>query len=266
MNAISQPGIGHNRPPVVDFYRDANALLPDYLVTDNVAITKRCDELMAAYGRAPAVIENDEIAGKTADFIRQIAACVKVAEDKRKADKEPTIEAGKLIDTFFSGVKTTLNGASTDLTTRVTAYLQKKARDELARRAEEERVAQAEAARIQREADEAAAAVTTETTLETAIVKEEQATEAQQVAQKASAAVHVRPAELSRTYSTGGSVASLKASWVGTIVNRETLDLNALRPYFTVAELEKALRAAVKAGIRKIEGAEIKEETKAGIR
>lgn len=269
MNALTpnpREAIGGNLPPVVEFYKDVNTQLPGYLDADNVELLTRAKSLLEGFLRAPAEVADDDMAGKMSDFIKQLAAAAKAAEDKRTADKRPILEAGTIIDDYFKAIRLPLIDAQTKITARLTAYLQKKAAAEQAKRLAEERLARerAEAARV--EAERIAQAAMTEADMDTAIVAEEQARVAETVVQQTAAAADVRPAELSRTYSSHGTVASLKGQMVGTITDRAMLDYKALGPYFTQDALDKAVRAAIKAGIHKIEGVHIREETKAGVR
>ena len=82
----------------------------------------------------------------------------------------------------------------------------------------------------------------------------------------ASAAAAAKPAELSRTRGDLGAVASLRTEWVSEVEDRAVLDLEPLRHHFTPDALDKALRAAVKAGARDIKGARIYQRQVAAVR
>jgi hypothetical protein len=257
--------IGHNRPPVSDFYRETNETLPGYLEAENTDLLKRRDELAAAFARAPAEVADDVTAGKMSDFIKQVSACIKSVESKRTADKEPTLQAGRVIDGFYKQISDPLAAIKTKLNDRVTIYLRKKEAEERRRREEQERIARAEAERQRIAAEEAARNAKTDTDLSDAIARDESARQAEADAFAARQDAEAKAAELSRTRGSLGAVASLRTTWACEILSRDDLDLNALRPYFTTADLEKALRAAVKAGARSIKGARIFETDKAAV-
>jgi hypothetical protein len=68
-----------------------------------------------------------------------------------------------------------------------------------------------------------------------------------------------------------GSRGGLSTRWVGVITDRDQLDLNALRPYFSNDDLQKALNGFVKANCKgqtgaTLRGADIKEQTSAVVR
>ena len=83
MNQIAE--IGHNRIP-----SDADPLRDRLIETHSVLLARR-DELVAAAQRAPAVIEDDETAGKVGDFIKQLTASIKDASAKRVDEKERVV-------------------------------------------------------------------------------------------------------------------------------------------------------------------------------
>lgn len=247
--------IGHNQPT-----------LRDELAARHEDLLKRRDELLAAAERAPLAVEDEETAGKVQDFIKQIAACHKNAEAARVAEKEPHLDAGRMVDGYFKAVTEPLAKAKKAIEDRLTVYLRKKADAERRAREEAERLAREEAQRKAREAAEAAAKLSAETDLAGAIEAEEAAKQAEANAVKAASDADAKSAELSRTRGEYGSVGSLRTFWDFEIENRNVLDLETLRPFIPLDALEKAVRGFVKAGGRSIKGARIFENTSAVVR
>lgn len=73
-------------------------------------------------------------------------------------------------------------------------------------------------------------------------------------------------ADMARTRGFEGSVSTVQTFWVGSLSNREQLDLNALRAHFREDDLNFAITQFVKTGGRSLRGADIREETKATVR
>lgn len=242
--AINDPAqqapLGHNNPP------DDAAILRDLLAQEAAEITKRRDDLLAALDRLPASCADDDQAGRLGDFVKQITACSKAAEAMRVGRKEPFLAQGRVVDGFFKVTTDALSRAKTRVESDLLGpYLRAKAAAERAR--------QEEAARLAREeAERQAAAARTDTDLNKAVETEARAIKHEEAAAQ-------KPAEHARTRGDFGAVATLRTEWRSEIVDRATIDLTALRPYFATADIEKALRAAVKAGARDIAGARIYE-------
>jgi len=234
-------GIGHNRAPLKD------------LLTDNYAdIAARADELVAATTRAPVSIDNDDTQGKVGDLIKMIGACVKRSEVARVSEKEPFLQAGREVDAFFKGISDTLEKTKRALESRVTTYLRAKADAERRRREEEE-------VRAREEADRLAAQAATAKQLDAAI-------EAETVAREATKAAEARPAEMARTRGDLGSVSTLRTVWDFEVIDYAGIPLDAIRPYIARSDLDKAIRGAVRSGLRDLKGVRIFENSTAVVR
>lgn len=245
-------GIGHNMPP------DPITILRNDLAEKAVGLIMRRKEIEARLPHVPERIDDDETAGKVADFIKVAMAAHKAAEGMRVAEKEPHLAAGRAVDGFFKSELTDpLEKVKKALEPRLTDYQRRKAEEERRLRLEAERVAREEADRRAREAAAAAASMQTEADLPAAIAAEEQAHIAQADVAQAERASGAKSAELSRARGEYGAVASLRETWVGEIVDRDKLDLERLRPYLPLDGLQKAVNGAVKAGIRDLAGARI---------
>lgn len=247
-------GIGHNQPP-----SDGEAFRSE-LVTRHNDLLDRRTALIEAADRVPETIEDEETAGKAADFIKQLTAHEKAADRARVDEKAPYLERGKWVDTFFKTVAVAeIAGIKKRVTGLLTAYQQKVAEEERRRREEEERHQREEADRLRREAEERAAAAQTDEELDAAVETEAQAADAAAQADRAGRAAQAGTAELSRRHSASGTVASLRTEWKCSAWWRPEIDLEALRPYLSDADIEKAIRGYIRAGGRNLKGATIEE-------
>lgn len=194
-------------------------------------LVARKDELLAAMARVPAVVDSDETSGRVADFIKQLIACQKQLDAAKEVEKRPIIEEGKRIDGFFNQCKAEIDGAKSDLISRNTAYHLKKEAEERAR--------------LKAEAEALAAQAKDEATLDQAIKIDE--------------AANAKAKELTRVTSSYGTTVSLRSEWTFRNLDRAKIDLEKLRPYLPLEGIEKAIRAAIKAGERTIAGVEVYE-------
>lgn len=247
----------HNQPDLATVLRE-----------DNAALVARKDELLAAFERVPADVDSDEICGKVNDFIKQVDAAKKHAEKLRVDQKEPHLNAGRIVDGFYKTVTDPLDKVKKALTQRVTVYLRKKEDEERRRRQEEERRAHEAAEKARIEAEERAAALAKEEDLDGAIEAEEAAKRAADEAAKAAKEAEAKAAELSRTRGEFGSVGSLRTAWVHDekSLSRASLDLEALRSHLPEDALHKAIRSYIRAGGRSLAGVRIFEDRVAVVR
>lgn len=84
-------------------------------------------------------------------------------------------------------------------------------------------------------------------------------------ASKLEKAANASLADLSRTRG-DSSMASVSEHWVGSVINRDQLDLEALREHLPFDALERATQAFVNAGGRTLRGAIITQELKTAVR
>lgn len=247
-------GIGDNNPP-----SDEQVFLSE-LEGRNASLLERRTALLEAATRVPETIEDAEVAGKAADFIKQLTAAEKAADRARTEEKAPYLQRGKWVDAWFKGPAVAgIAEVKKAITARLTAYQREEARKERERREAEERRQREEAERARREAEEKAAAAQTEGDLDAAVRAEEEAAEAQAAAERAERDAQAGAADMSRQHSAAGTVASLRTSIRCTAWRRPDLDLDALRPYFADADIEKAIRGYIRAGGRELRGATIEE-------
>ena len=269
-NDLAEPGMGHNLRFVsldVDgrVVLDAN-IFREYLGEEIAGLVARKAELLGSVSRVPATIADDETSRKVADLVKLIAACIKNAEADRVARKEPFLEGGRVIDGVFRGITEPLTRAKTDVERRLTLYQREVAEAERHRREEVARAERAEAERLAREAAEAEAAAQTEADVDEAISADALAQQRGADAVAAQRAAEAKPAELSRQRSDFGAVASLRRFWDMEGLDRDTIDLNTLRPFLPLDALEKAVRSFIRSGGRELRGVRIFENTATSVR
>jgi hypothetical protein len=268
-------GLGHNRPPTLDWLTvkpdrlavDKEMLRAHILSEDVVAdLVARKGQLLGSASRCPQVIADDQTEKSASELIKMINAALKSAGAQHDVRKRPFLDGGGVVDAVFNEIAHPLERTKGTIERRLTLY--KREVEASARRAREEeaRRRQQEADRLAIEAARKAAMMTTEQDLAEAITLNDQAAAARGDAAKAAKAAQVTAAELSRSRSELGAVSSLVTRWDFKDLNRDTIDLEKLRPHLSVDAIEKALRAFIRAGGRAIGGAEIYESTNTQVR
>lgn len=279
----SRLAIGGNKPP-----SDAE-ILRDKLLGEAEPITRAAKELIGLADAIPEEIADEETASLTADLIKDMTSHLKTVEATREAKKAPFLEGGRVVDAVFKGVADPLDKAKRAVNRRLTLWQQKVAEAERRAREEEARKAREEEERVRREAEEKAAKARAEA--EAAARAEREAREkadreaaaraaaekaakrreaeaAEKEAQRAAAqtvrterAAGAKDADLSRQRGALGATASLRTVWDFRDLDRETLDLEALRHHLPMDGIEKAVRSFIRAGGRSLRGVEIIETT-----
>lgn len=269
--------VGGNNPP-----EDADPILAGLYERHGDLIERR-DELLAGAGRAPAEIEDEETAGKMADFVqKQIDAFLKRAKAIHKDEKEPFLSGGRTVDGFLHTLIDDLEAAKKKLNAVRKAYADKKAAEEKARREEEARKAREAAERAQRELEERVAAlqdvdyeqwdetalrqahlqkvgpapehidkaaliqalrIADERALQEAMDAEEAAKEAAAAEERAAREAAAKPSEMGRSRGDHGGMTTLKEYWTFSDLDRQEIDLEALRDHLSTDALEKAVRS-----------------------
>jgi hypothetical protein len=252
----------HNNPPADLLVGDA---LREKLRDESYELIQRRDHLLDAATRMPEITD-DDIAGKVSDYVKQLTALVKASETHRTGAKEPYLEGGRNVDGFFKAITDPVEKTKTDVQRKLTIYLRQKEEAERRARIEQERLAREAAEAARKEAEAKAKDAADSAALDVAIEAEKQAEVAAADLAKATQAADVKPAELSRTRGEYGSMSSLRTDWVFDDLDRQQLDLEALRPYLPTDGLDKAVRAFIKAGGRQLRGVNIYETTTAVVR
>ena len=256
----------HNRPPIREVLRERTDDIPTSLAVEGAGLIARRDELLAAAGRVPTAIADDDVAGKVADQVKQIAAAIKEADGRRIADKEPVLNGGRLIDGFYKKITEPLDKAKRAIEAVLTVYQREKAAEERRQREAAEKAAREAAEAAEKAAAAQAAVMQTEADLDAAVEAERRAAQAAADAEKARREADAKAAELHHARGDYGAVASLRTEWASKIVDRTTLDLESLRSHLALDDLERALRLFVRAGGRSLRGAEIFERTYSVVR
>jgi len=246
----SRAEIGHNNPP---------------------SETEILQERLDGYANEAEIFENlgkfevlDEIkldgeAGKATDNIKALKILKKSITEIHAKEKKPFLECGRIADAwkkdYFFKIESLIETASVP----VLAWNKKKEAAERARQLEIARKAQADAdALVEEAAAHADAGIdSTANELMDAAMQEEE--KADMIVKNVSSGITGR--------SRGGfSSASNSKPWTGMIESKAALDLDALREYLTEDDLNKAIKRAVRNGVRKIRGASIYQEEKLTIR
>ena len=245
--------IGANQPDHIDQIRAR--LTQDYanIATTTTALLARAREL-------PKEIDGKQSLDKYTDAIKDIRSAAQHITATRKAEKDPFKRGGEAVDAFFQDFVGRLEAAMTVLQQRQGGYL--RAQEEAARRK-----ALDEAARLECEAEEArkrAEASSRPSTIEKHSVA---ASTAQAGADAAAERAEASPADLIRTGRTArGGMATLTRQWKGEIEDAAAIPLELLRPYLSPEAIERAVNAAVRAGVREIPGVRIYEDARSQVR
>ena len=255
--AIKDPAIGHNQGP-----QDDGEALRERLAEQHAALKRRAGDLVAAEARMPEIAD-DASAGKAGDFIKQLAAAAKAADSARVAEKEPFLAGGRTVDGWFAKLKEPLDQVKRRVETKLSAYLRAKADRERREREEQARIAAEEAKRKEAEALAAASLPVSQAFGD---AKVDQAIQAQADAMEAAKAAEAKPADMARTRGDMGAVATLRQEWTFDGLDRDQIDLEALRPHLPIDGIEKAVRAYIKSGGRSIRGARIFQNSTAVVR
>jgi len=280
---------GSNESP--DYAKDVTTRI----ASEYVGLTNTLDELLSEAREMPKEVTSDADALMLGALIKRLRDLDSRCESVRELEKEPYLRGGNAVDAFFNGMRDRIGrrnrndrkaaaGATDILQARINAYQDQKLAEERARREAEERAqreiarkAQEEAARIAREAAEklaaaerarkeenrqahAAEAARLE---EAASIARTKAEQEQEKAEDARIATLAKPADMTRVrgndQSGAGVTLTTKQEPYAIMTDRYKLDMSKLLPFFTDAEIEKALRGWAKTtGHReKMDGAEI---------
>lgn len=246
--------IGHNNPPP----------LREILAERFAPLSREIEQLAERANEAPKEIANEEQYGAVGDIAVEARKLTKSIDEKRKAEKEPYLQGGRDVDAFFGILLDRVKRIADTLQARADTYARQKAAEERRKREEEARRQQAEEQR-QREI----AAKEAERNRPTAAAKHEDKAEAaaERVAE-AQAAASVKAAELTRTRSATGTVASARTTWDFEITDINAVPLDTLRPFIKREHIEQAIRSFVRINkdSAQLAGVKIFESTKANFR
>lgn len=246
--AIDAP-IGDNQPPEpIDDKFDA--------------LSERTDELIQTGDRwieERPTIEDDDTAEKATLYLAQVKDHKKACDEERLGRNRPLHAQVTETNKRFTDLIRPLDIAADKISKLMQAWLDKKeAEAEKARLA-----AEAEAKAKQEEADRKAreAAEATDHSIERQVEAEKAEREAETAAKAAKKAA--KPVKVSHAH---GATATRSKRWTGRLENRDDLDIEMLKSYFTDDELNKAIRAYVAAGGRALGGAIIEQVSSTSVR
>ncbi|MEW5421916.1 hypothetical protein [Amorphus sp. 3PC139-8] len=248
--AQAAPGMGHNAPPLEELLADQHRSL----VGDVDAIAKRAMVL-------PEEISSDDDLDATTNVGRDLAKLRKRIDATRKEEKEPHLEAGRTVDTFFNAQIGRVASILSTLEARATAWHEKKAAAEKRRREDEARrlAQQEEAARKRAEAAKRPDTVA------------RYADEAEQLAAKredAEAAIESGVRSVTKRTTESGARSGSRSTWDFQITDYDAIPLDVLRPFLRREDVEKASRSYVRIqkGSASLAGVHVFESTKATFR
>jgi len=267
MSDTNPRGVIGNNTDAPDYAKqESDRLQRDYgLLATNAA------ELKAEAALISFPIPDDDTKGKVVSLIKRIRDTAKRADGFRELEKQPHFRRGQGVDQFFFGLIDTLakrdrknrDGVADELQSELNEYDNRKLLEEQARRrkiAEDEareaarlRAEQLEKDRIAEEARQAAERArkpeTTAAKQEIANTAEVLATEAaidatlaENRAEDAHVATLARPADIMRTRGSDGTLSTMAREGYAEIADARLLDKEALWPFISINEKEKALR------------------------
>ena len=184
------------------------------------------------------------------------------AERARVAEKAPYAKAATDIDGLFNKeLRDTLDGPKKTVADLVANFLNER---RLAQIAEQRRL-EAEAAAAAQKLQEEAQALEAEGRHREADTKLDAAVHQENLASQAAAQLERPASEASRVYTGGGTVSARTVKAIQSI-DRASLDLNELRPFFKQEHLEDAVKAFMKTGRTDLKGAVFFDKPTATIR
>lgn len=226
--------IGDNtRPPLVT---------TESLDKDYAHVVEAIDKIAEQVAMLPEAVEDEDDVAAIAAIFPRLRGAHKRAEDLRKTEKAPYLDAGKAVDGWFGKQAGRVAAWQTDLQGRVDRYTRWKAERERKQREAEAAAAREEAERQRQAAEAAASAGQTEEE----IAAREAAAESENEAREAAAAAQGKAADLVRTHTPAGNTVSAKEEWIGRVTDFAKIDLNALRAHISPAEIEAAVRRFAK--------------------
>jgi len=253
---LDKTQIGHNNPP-----KESELLVQRLRDEHNIPLNN-AQKLIEAADRIPAIIEDDEIAGKATDYIKQLNGSKKTLEALRVSEKEPFLSLGRVVDGVFNAGIDAIEVAKKKALKPLDEHNKRKEAAERRRREEE-------AATQRKRAEEdrlAAEAMRKAQQTEVAAELTDKANIGEQVAATMQRGAEEKPCDMVKTRSETGATAILRTKWVGELSDILMLDIEALRYHIDPAALQKAINSFVSAGGRELRGANIFEKSETVVR
>lgn len=249
MHAIAE--IGHNNPPSEKELLEQK--LKENYKAEAAEFQRLSDHIL------PTEVKDEKQAGELADYVKAIKSFMSRIAEVHKAEKAVFLECGNVVQKWRNNYDAEANGLISAVDRVLKPFLDKKEEEEAQRRRQIAAKALAEAADLAEEAKAHEAEGIVDTAEELQQASEDAADYATMMSNSAAAVQ-------AKARGVAGSLASTKKPWVGEIISKEDLDLEVLRPYMTMADLDKALKAGVRSGLRKCRGATITQQSKISYR
>lgn len=255
MNDNAQPGLGHNRPP--------EKAIAARLAEERADLLREVAELRSAMENAPSVQSVKDVEA-CAEIVAMAADLGKRVDKARADDKNPYLNGGREVDEFYRPHLDGIAAIRRGLTESLTAWQRKKAQEEQARRAAEEK-------RLRDEAearDKAARKAEEDGRGFHAAQHAQKADDARARAGEAAAAAKAPRADaIQKTTTASGQTLGAKTEWTFEVEDWSAIDLNAIRHFVKRDAVEAALRLAIRQGVHKgVAGVRIYEDIKATVR
>jgi hypothetical protein len=241
--------MGHNMPPSdLDIVKSR---LADEEAGIRKSLASICDMAL------PDAIESEAVAGEVTERIKSLKSVKTKLTTSHKGLKAPYLECGREVDKWKNMLGLEIDALCAKAAAPLNSFLALKEEQERQRQIKAAKQEREKAEKLALEAgqcQEAGIADVAGELLDAAIERE---SVANRIGKNIAFA---RASDLAKTRSLGGSSASRKTAWVGTIVSLQGIDLEALRNYLPQETIQKALNAFIRSGGRQCGGAEIKEE------
>jgi len=252
-------GMGDNNPPMTlseTLRRDHAGLIQE---VDDLAAeaTKARDDLVPEEGKQPEV-KTDEQRDKLIEIGKRARTLSKKIEATTLDTTKPHRETVDEIRAFFNAFIPRTDRIKSTFETLVGEYNTKQQEAERRAAAERARIAKAEADRLLEEAAASQHSVVSDVIANEAVAADQKA----QIAERAALSAGTGP-----TRTAAGTVSTSKP-WTFAVDDYAKINLNLLRPYFSVADIDKALRAHVRANknTAPIEGVRFFQDAKTSFR
>jgi hypothetical protein len=256
MTDVAPAGLGHNNPPALS--------LRERLLESSTELLRDVDQAAAAATRLPTKVSSDDDLGACGDAVRDARAVLKRVKQAKTSEKEPFLQGGREVDAFFAVPTERLDRVIATLEERCSEYQRAKAAEARRLAEEEARRARDKADAERRRAREAAAGGR----VAVAARAEDRAQAADERAERAERDAAARAADLTRSRSASGTLATARQTWRGEIINLANVDLEKLRPFIKREAIEAALNAFVRInkGAVEVAGCRIFEDIRAAFR
>lgn len=232
-------------------------------------LTKRIEDLLASYARAPEVIPNAEVAGRYAEIIKQMVAAGKAVEAEREKLNRPLLNAQRALKGRADGATAALKEAELVARARLKKFDDDMAELERQRRIEAERIAEQERQRLQAIADQEAQKERDRLQAEEdrrARVEEREATVVEVQAEQVEVRVDVTTNAGPIAQGDFGAKVSRTTNWKHEIISVRQLPDSILKHAKVVEAIDKVIAAQVRGGTREMKGCRIFPETGIAVR